>query len=44
MDPSFQLTGGGSGIGRLMALKLAELGATVVSWDINEKGNKETVK
>ena len=40
----FQLTGGGSGIGRLIALKLADLGAVVVTWDINERGNKETVK
>lgn len=36
------LTGGGSGIGRLMALKLAKLGAVVVTWDINTKGNEET--
>jgi len=38
------LTGGGSGIGRLMCLKLARLGATVVTWDINTKGNEETVR
>lgn len=37
------LTGGGSGIGRLMALKLAQLGAVVVTWDINTTGNEETV-
>jgi NAD(P)-dependent dehydrogenase (short-subunit alcohol dehydrogenase family) len=30
------ITGGGSGIGRLMALKLAALGARVVLWDINK--------
>jgi len=37
------ITGGGSGIGRLMCLKFARLGATVVTWDINEAGNEETV-
>jgi len=31
------ITGGGSGIGRLMALKLAAKGARIVIWDINEK-------
>jgi all-trans-retinol dehydrogenase (NAD+) len=39
-----QITGGGSGIGRLMAIRLAELGAVVVSWDIDERANKETAK
>ena len=38
------ITGGGSGIGRLIARKLARLGATVVTLDVNEKGNDETVK
>lgn len=37
------LTGGGSGIGRIMARKLAALGATVVTLDVNEKANDETV-
>jgi len=37
------ITGGGSGIGRLMCQRFAKLGATIVTWDINEKGNKETV-
>lgn len=37
------VTGGGSGIGRLMCLRFARLGATVVTWDINQVGNKETV-
>ena len=37
------VTGGGSGIGRLMCLRFARLGAIVVTWDINDAGNKETV-
>jgi len=38
------VTGGGSGIGRLLIQRLAKHGATVISWDVNEAGNKETVK
>jgi len=38
------ITGGGSGIGRIMARKLANLGATVITLDVNEKGNDETVR
>lgn len=38
------LTGAGSGIGRLMALEFASLGARLVLWDINEEGNKETAR
>ena len=36
------ITGGGGGLGRLMSLRLADLGAVVVSLDINEDGNFET--
>ncbi|XP_018415619.1 PREDICTED: epidermal retinol dehydrogenase 2 [Nanorana parkeri] len=36
------ITGAGSGIGRLIALQFGRLGATLVLWDINEEGNKET--
>ncbi|XP_066940073.1 short-chain dehydrogenase/reductase family 16C member 6-like isoform X2 [Macrobrachium rosenbergii] len=38
------ITGGGSGIGRLMCLKLAARGAKIVTWDVNSAGNDETVK
>ena len=38
------VTGGGSGIGRLMCLRFARLGATVVTWDINKLGNEDTVE
>lgn len=38
------LTGAGSGLGRLMALKFAKLGATVVCADINQSANEETVR
>jgi all-trans-retinol dehydrogenase (NAD+) len=37
------ITGGGSGIGRLIARKMAKLGATIVTLDVNAKGNEETV-
>ncbi|NXI95251.1 RDHE2 dehydrogenase, partial [Psophia crepitans] len=36
------ITGAGSGVGRLLSLKFASLGATVVLWDINQEGLKET--
>ncbi|KFP28466.1 Epidermal retinol dehydrogenase 2, partial [Colius striatus] len=36
------ITGAGSGIGRLLSLKFASLGATVVLWDVNQEGLKET--
>ncbi|XP_013791881.1 epidermal retinol dehydrogenase 2-like [Limulus polyphemus] len=36
------ITGGGSGIGRLLALRFAKLGTRVVLWDINREGCEET--
>ncbi|XP_036194171.1 epidermal retinol dehydrogenase 2 isoform X3 [Myotis myotis] len=36
------ITGAGSGLGRLLALKFARLGAVLVLWDINKEGNEET--
>lgn len=38
------ITGAGSGIGRLLAVKFARLGATVVLWDINQEGLNGTVR
>ncbi|XP_017881105.1 estradiol 17-beta-dehydrogenase 11-like [Ceratina calcarata] len=38
------VTGGGGGLGRLIALRLANLGAIVVIWDVNKAGLEETVK
>ncbi|XP_015187299.1 PREDICTED: short-chain dehydrogenase/reductase family 16C member 6-like [Polistes dominula] len=38
------VTGGGGGLGRLLALRLANLGVIVVVWDINQEGIEETVK
>lgn len=38
------ITGGGSGIGRQICLKLAAKGAVVVTWDVSEAGNEETVR
>lgn len=32
------ITGGGGGLGRLLAMRMARLKAKVVVWDINEKG------
>lgn len=37
------VTGAGSGIGKLIAKKLASQGAKVAAWDINEPAVKETV-
>ncbi|NWX84651.1 RDHE2 dehydrogenase, partial [Nothoprocta pentlandii] len=36
------VTGAAKGIGRQIALKFASLGTTLVLWDIDEEGNKET--
>ena len=36
------ITGAGSGLGRNMALEFAKLNASLVLWDINEKGLQET--
>ncbi|NWV40420.1 RDHE2 dehydrogenase, partial [Grantiella picta] len=38
------ITGAGNGIGRLLSLKFASLGATVVLWDINQEGLNNTVR
>ncbi|XP_009287594.1 PREDICTED: epidermal retinol dehydrogenase 2 [Aptenodytes forsteri] len=36
------ITGSANGIGRQIALSFAPLGATLVLWDIDDEGNKET--
>ncbi|KAM9790437.1 epidermal retinol dehydrogenase 2-like [Syngnathus typhle] len=38
------ITGAGSGIGRLMAQEFAAHGTTVVLWDINQEGMKESAR
>ncbi|KAG9510510.1 Short-chain dehydrogenase/reductase family 16C member 6, partial [Fragariocoptes setiger] len=38
------ITGGASGLGRLMAIKFAKLGARVIIWDVNMSGLEETAK
>lgn len=38
------MTGAGSGLGRIMALEFARLGARLVLWDIDEAGNLETAR
>jgi NADPH:quinone reductase-like Zn-dependent oxidoreductase len=38
------ITGSGSGIGRLLAQRFAQLGSRLVLWDINAEGNEETAR
>ncbi|XP_050348098.1 estradiol 17-beta-dehydrogenase 11-like [Nymphalis io] len=38
------VTGGGGGLGSLIALRLARLGCIIVLWDINKKGLEDTEK
>ncbi|XP_050448682.1 short-chain dehydrogenase/reductase family 16C member 6-like isoform X2 [Cataglyphis hispanica] len=38
------VTGGASGIGKLIAIKLAKLGARVIIWDINKNGLMEVAE
>ncbi|XP_045475892.1 estradiol 17-beta-dehydrogenase 11 [Harmonia axyridis] len=38
------ITGGGGGLGRLLALRIANQGAKVMVWDVNEEGIQETLK
>ncbi|XP_061027922.1 short-chain dehydrogenase/reductase family 16C member 6-like [Eubalaena glacialis] len=38
------IAGAGSGLGRLLAITFASLGAILVLWDINEEGNMETCR
>ncbi|XP_004524797.1 estradiol 17-beta-dehydrogenase 11 [Ceratitis capitata] len=38
------ITGGGNGLGRLLAQRLGKLGAKVIVWDINKEGIKETIE
>ncbi|XP_036884461.1 epidermal retinol dehydrogenase 2 [Sturnira hondurensis] len=38
------ITGAGSGLGRLLALKFARLKAVVVLWDVNKEANEETCR
>jgi len=38
------VTGGGGGLGRLLCLRLSNLGAIVVIWDINKAGEYSILK
>ena len=41
-DEIVLITGAGSGIGQLMSIEFAKLGAIIVAWDINEQGLNKT--
>ena len=43
-DDIVLITGGGSGLGRLLAVKFATLGAKVVLWDLSQTGLDETCR
>lgn len=38
------ITGAGSGLGRLLALQFARLGAELVLWDVNKEANEESLQ
>jgi len=38
------VTGGGRGIGQLMAIKLAALGAEIITIDLSEEFNNDTIQ
>ncbi|XP_075153167.1 estradiol 17-beta-dehydrogenase 11 [Haematobia irritans] len=38
------VTGGGSGLGRLLSMRLSKMGTKIVIWDINKPGIDETVR
>ncbi|XP_002918385.1 epidermal retinol dehydrogenase 2 [Ailuropoda melanoleuca] len=38
------ITGAGSGLGRLLAIRFARLGSVLVLWDINKEGNEDTYR
>ena len=43
-DEYVLITGSGNGIGRLLAIEFAKLGANIILWDIDEINNYETKK
>ncbi|CAG2107915.1 unnamed protein product [Medioppia subpectinata] len=43
-DKLVLITGGGSGLGRALAIRFAKQGANVIVWDINKSGLNETVE